>query len=94
MPLTAGQQFLHWEIDAGPSDSVEVTLDHAANVQLMDESNFSAYKSGSTYHYAGGYITKSPFRIAPPHQGRWHLVVDLGGAPGTVKASARVLYGR
>jgi hypothetical protein len=28
-----------------------------------------------------------------PHPGHWHLVVDLGGYPGTVRGNARVLEG-
>jgi len=85
--------YLHYELDAGPSDVIEVTLDHAANVQLLDPGNFQNYRDGRQYRYVGGYVQKSPYRIAPPHAGRWHLVVDLGGAAGTVRASAKVLSG-
>ena len=83
--------FLHKEFDLSTGDVVEVTLDHAANVQLLDPSNYQTYREGRQYHYYGGYITTSPFRITPPQGGHWHLVIDLGGNAGTVRASVRVL---
>ncbi len=83
--------FLKQEFDAGPDDVIEVTLDHAANVQLMNGGNFDNYRNGQPYHYYGGYIQRSPFSIRPPTYGHWFLVIDLGGNAGTVRASARIL---
>lgn len=83
--------FLHYEVDAGPSDIVEVSLDKQANVKLLDNSNFQSYRSGRTHHYHGGLAKVSPTRLSPPCQGHWHVVIDLGGYGGTVRASVRVL---
>lgn len=83
--------YLHHEIEAGPDDVIEVTLDHAANVLLLDSSNFNSYRDGRPYRYYGGYVTSSPFRVSPPRRDHWHLVVDLGGGFGTVRASASLL---
>jgi hypothetical protein len=83
--------YLHKEFDLSEGDIVEVTLDHPANTQLLDPANFQAYREGRKFYYHGGHATTSPFRITAPSPGRWHLVVDLGGAAGTVRASARVL---
>ena len=83
--------FLHKEFDLAAGDVLEITLDHAANVQLLDPSNYQAYRSGRQYRYHGGYAPTSPFRIDAPQAGHWHLVIDLGGNAGTVRASARVL---
>jgi uncharacterized protein DUF1883/TIR domain-containing protein len=66
---------------------------NAANVQLMDSSNLSAYKGGRRFRYRGGHYTRSPVDLAIPHSGHWHVVVDLGGYPGRVGASAEVLPG-
>ena len=85
--------FLHQELDLKPGDVVEVTLDHPANVQLLDPSNFLAYRQRQPYRYVGGYATRSPFRVEAPHPGKWHLVIDLGGGAGTVRASGTVLPG-
>lgn len=86
-------KYLHYEIDAGPHDTVEVVLDRAANVQLLDPANFENYKSGREFRYAGGYATSSPVHLPVPLPGRWHVVVDLGGGAGHVKASVQVLMG-
>ena len=83
--------YLHNEFDAGPDDLIEVTLDAGANVQLMDPANFDNYRNGKRFHYYGGYVTTSPFSLRAPRQGRWHLVVDLGGFAGQVRASAKVI---
>lgn len=83
--------YLHRELDLNADDVVEVTLDHAANVQLLDPANFLAYEQRRAYRYFGGYVTHSPYRIVAPSAGKWHLVIDLGGGPGTVRASVAVL---
>jgi Domain of unknown function (DUF1883) len=85
--------FLHYDFDLSADDIVEVTLDHQANVRLLDEANFSLYQSGKKHHYYGGLAKESPVQIPAPHTGRWHIVVDLGGYAGTVSASVRVLQG-
>lgn len=91
--INRDMNYLHQQFDAGPDDVIEITLDHAANVQLLDEANYEAYRAGRPFRYHGGYVTHSPYQIRPPYQGRWHLVVDLGGMAGTVRASVRVFSG-
>ena len=85
--------YLHYEFDLGTGDVVEVTLDKQANVRLLDSTNFSLYREGAQHRYYGGLAKESPIPISAPHPGHWHLVVDLGGYAGTVRASARVLQG-
>ena len=85
--------FLHQSFYAGPQDIVEVTLDKQANVMLLDGSEYDSYQKGKKFSYYGGLATKSPFRIVPPRHTQWHLVVDLGGYGGTVRAGAQVLQG-
>jgi hypothetical protein len=75
-------------------DMVEVTLSgNAANVFLVDSSNFSSYKNGRRYTYHGGNVTRSPARLGVPRSGHWYLVIDFGGHPGQVKHSIRILPG-
>ena len=85
--------FLHREFDVGPDDVVEVTLDGQANVMLLDTTNYDRYRKGESFRYHGGLARTSPVRLVPPHRGRWHVVVDLGGFPGRVRAGVRVLQG-
>jgi hypothetical protein len=85
--------FLHYELDLAANDTVEVTLDKQANVRLLDGINFSKYQRGQQHTYYGGLTKQSPVHLAAPHAGHWHLVIDLGGYPGTVRASVRTIKG-
>lgn len=83
--------YLHYELDVSPDDVIEVTLDKQANVRLLDYSNYQNYKNGKDHKYYGGNAKVSPVRLRAPSSGRWHLVIDLGGYAGTVKASVNVV---
>ena len=83
--------FLHRQLDLQPEDVVEISLNSLANVLLLDLPNFSEYEQKSEYQYYGGHAETTPVRLSPPHAGRWHLVVDLGGYPGSVRADIRLL---
>lgn len=73
---------------------VEVTLSgNAANVRLMDYSNFQNYKNGRQHTYFGGLARRSPVRIAIPNSGHWYVTVDLQGLGGSVKSAVRTLPG-
>ena len=72
---------------------VEVRLSAAANVRLMNSSNYSNYKNGRKHHYYGGYVKTSPYRIPIPASGHWYVTIDLGGYAGKVKHSVNVLPG-
>jgi hypothetical protein len=73
-------------------DVVEVTLSgNAANVRLLDSSNFQSYRSGRQHRYYGGLAKQSPVRLQIPNTGHWHVVVDMQGLRGTTRASFRVI---
>lgn len=84
-------KYLHKELEVGPQEVVEVSLDGHANVMLMDAPNFDRYRKGETYRYYGGLAKRSPAQLHAPHLGRWNVVVDLGGFAGHVRAGIRVL---
>jgi len=86
-------EYLHYELDAGSRDIIQVTLDKQANVKLLDGINYQRYRNGKQHSYYGGLAKVSPINMKPPHQGRWHIVVDLGGYAGTVRASVQVKRG-
>lgn len=73
-------------------DVVEITLSgSAANVRLLDSSNFQAYQSGRQHRYIGGLAKQSPVRLQVPGPGHWHVAVDMQGLQGTTRASFRVI---
>ncbi len=84
--------FLHSRLHLNSGETVEVTLDKQANVKLMDDQNFRSYKRGERHGFYGGLAVRSPLRVRAPRAGTWHLVIDLGGYSGRVKASVRTLH--
>jgi hypothetical protein len=71
---------------------VQVTLSgNAANVRLMDSSNYQSYKYGRSHRYVGGLVQRSPVVLGVPNSGHWYVTVDLQGLRGTVRSSVRVL---
>lgn len=85
--------FTHY--DLGNKDRgqiVEITLSgSAANVRLMDSSNYHNYRNGRQHRYHGGLVKQSPFRVQIPNSGHWHVTVDLQGLRGTVRSGIRML---
>jgi hypothetical protein len=62
-------------------DLAVVTCTHQANVLLIDDTNFSIYRtrSGGRVTYHGGFYTRMPARIAAPSSGFWNIVLDVPG---------------
>jgi len=89
-------QFTHYNLGHIERGSVvEVTLQgSAANVRLMDGSNFSSYRSNRSHRYVGGLAERSPVRLQVPHSGSWHVAVDMQGLRGSVRSGVRVIPGR
>lgn len=88
-------QFQRYDLGQVSSGSiVEVTLGYAANVRIMNSSNFSNFKRGKQHKYIGGYVTRSPYKATIPSSGHWYVVVDLGGRAGKVSSGVRVLPGK
>ena len=83
----------HLSYDLGnlkKGSTVVVTLQNQANVQLMTSSDYTNYKTGRRYHYHGGRVTRSPFRITVPSNDHWVVAIDLGGYAGRISASVAV----
>ena len=84
-------EFLHKEIELKAGDMVEIVLKQRANVMLLDTPNYESYRKGEDFKYHGGHATKSPVRLAAPHSGTWHLVLDLAGTGGTLEYSINMI---
>ena len=71
---------------------VEVILSgNAANVRLLDSSNFSRYKRGQQHRCIGGLARRSPVHLTVPRSGHWHVAVDMMGLRGQVRSNIRML---
>lgn len=86
-------QFTHYDLgNKSRGDVVEITLSgSAANVRLMDSSNFQSYRNGRQHRYFGGLAKQSPVRLSIPNSGHWHVTVDMQGLRGTVRSSIRMM---
>ncbi len=93
LPYKLESNYLHYEVEAGSDDTIQVTLDNPANVKLLDDDNYEKYRTGQQYRYHGGFAEVSPVNLPVPHPGHWHIIVDLGGYPGTVRASGAITKG-
>lgn len=65
--------------DTNGSLSVEVQLQHAADVYLVDSINYQHMNAGRRYTYYGGHYTRTPVHISVQGAGRWYLIVRGGG---------------
>ena len=75
-------------------DRIQVSLKgNAANVRLMDSSNYNNYRAGRQHHYYGGYVKRSPIVLTVPSSGHWYVTIDLGGYPGRVSSAVQKLPG-
>lgn len=73
---------------------IEITLSgNAANVRLMNSSNYQSYRNGRRHQYIGGLAKKSPVRLQVPNTGHWYVTIDMQGLRGSVKTSVRTLPG-
>jgi len=84
-------EFLHYAVELGAGDVVEISLDKRANVILLDHVNFSRYKKGEHFTYHGGHATRTRYHIPAPQAGSWHVVVDLGSQARSIQAGIHVI---
>lgn len=91
--MARGQPFTHYNLGhKSAGEVVEITLSgSAANARLMDSSNFQSYKSSRQHRYIGGLVRRSPYRVAIPRSGNWHVTVDMQGLRGTVRSAIRIM---
>ena len=84
-------QYLHYLLNLGDHDVVQVDLKAHAYVRLMNDENYHTYRDGKDYRYYGGLAEMSPANIKPPYKGEWHLCIDLGGKEGELWASVHII---
>lgn len=78
------------QYDLGPLSGGEVAsveVRERANVLLMDQHNFTRYQHRQPFNYYGGQALNSPVRLQVPGPGHWYVVLDLGGASGTIHSN-------
>lgn len=91
--MPKGQPFNHYDLGHLESGRVvEISLSgNAANVLLLDSSNFQNYKRNKRYQYIGGLAKRSPVRLKTNKSSHWHVVVNMNGLAGTVRSGVTVI---
>ncbi|MBN1647092.1 MAG: DUF1883 domain-containing protein [Spirochaetales bacterium] len=84
-------KFIHYQVNAGPENIIQVKLTKRANVRLMDTVNYQKYRMGKPYEFTGGLAEESPVEFRPEEKKQWHIIVDMKGLHGETKAGIRVL---
>lgn len=69
---------------------VDVT-GNAANVRLLDWSNYRAFQADQRHRFVGGHYKQSPIHLQVPHDDHWYLVIDYGGYAGRGTARVQVM---
>lgn len=77
--------FIHSREYLKKDDIIVVDCDHQCNVRVMDDSDFSSFRSGGRHNYYGGFYQRLPARIAVPHDGYWNTTIDLGGGRANIR---------
>lgn len=75
----------------GASDVLRIRLHHAARCLLLDDINFENYRRGRHYTAHGGWVRQSPTYMKPPNLCYRNLVLDLGGASGTITSAVDII---
>jgi hypothetical protein len=88
----AGQPFNYWDLGSCQRGDVwRVELDKAANVFLVDSSNYAAFKADRRFTYYGGLIERTPHDFVIPQSGRWYIVAHSWGLKYPARVSLRQL---
>lgn len=90
--MPSGQKFLVQDLktlERGTTVVVHLSVS-AANIRLMNSSNYQAYKANRRHHYMGGLVKRSPHRMTVPSKGHWYLTIDMVGLRGTARARVEI----
>ena len=79
--------FIHAREYLHDGDTVVVHCSHQCNVLVMDDSNFSSYRSGGGHHHYGGFYKRLPAYTSVPSSGYWNVTIDLGGGNANIRYS-------
>lgn len=81
--------YIHELFTGGRNAVITVELNKQANVYLLDQLNYSAFRRGARFKHFGGRQVQTVAQFSPPRHAHWHVVVvpDPGSS---VRASISV----
>ena len=90
--------YLHYKVHVKEGEIIRVSLDEKtdhsrAEIRLLDSLNYFKYRSAKKYTETARSQNESPVRLKPPYKGEWHVIIDMSGHSGVVRARVDVLAG-
>ena len=85
------KQHLHKIVNFDEGDIINIDLKGKAFVAFMDDENYERYIGDFDYEYFGKEVSKSPFTMAPPSDGRWHLVIERTEIPKELEVKVQII---
>ena len=82
---------LHKIINFDQRDTIKIVLNGKAFVAFMDDENYERYIGDFEYEYFGKEVEESPFLMAPPSEGRWHLVIEQTDIPSDMEVQVQIV---
>jgi hypothetical protein len=70
---------------------VQVTVNTAAYVYLLDQENYILYQAEQEFEYYGDRVSSSPYRIRPPFAGIWNLVIEQADPSVPLTAGVQII---
>ena len=84
--------FIHYQVQAGPNQLIQVRLNDTANVRVLDNVDYNKYLRGSSDIGTSSLVETGVFEYRPHRSGLWHVIVDLNGISGQVTAKVEVFH--
>ena len=70
--------YLHYKIKADPQNVIKVSLNHKANIKLLDTVSYYKYRNGKPFQPTAEFIDVASIQIKVPHKSNWHILVEHG----------------
>ena len=71
-PRIKGMNYSYYDLGQRKrGETIEVSLSAAAKVFLVDNANYSSFKSGRDFRYFGGLAKQTPVPLTVPSNGHW-----------------------
>ena len=82
---------LHKIVNFDSNDTVNIEFKGTAFIAFMDDENYEKYIGDFEYDFFGKECSESPFVLAPPSEGRWHLIIEHRDLPEEMVVHVQIM---
>lgn len=83
-------EYLHYSFYASNGDSVQVEINQATHVYLVNQIHYFYFQEGQEFEHSGGFMTRSPVLLDIPYPGVWHVLVGRQEYPEGFQARVQL----